>query len=273
MATMLVRVSRLYSAEMMKVWRTKFPYLGLAASALMALVAKQSAEDMSQPGGLTGAVYFTTSVNMSTTVIVPVFSVIFGAMLVAGETTRGTLRTLLVRPVSRGDFLTAKLLAGVTYTLLMVLANVATALVIARGYPLRSTFDASVPVPGLREQVGIFTLAMVLTLLPQFATLCFGFFVSVFSANVATAVGVAAGIWLTLQPAKEFIHFGGFELSEWLFLDYYDKAIKIANDKAGGMYELFDQRNIYMLVATSLVAVTVFVGVSYWHFIRRDLNS
>ncbi len=269
---MLARVARLFVSEMTKVWRTKFPYLGLAASALMAFVAMQSVNDVGQPGSLTGAVYFTTSVNMATTLVVPVFTIIFGAMLVAGETTRGTLRTLLVRPVTRGDLLTAKLLTGVFYLLLLFAANVGTALVVGRNLPLKSPFDGNVPVPGLGEQVGVFAWALVLSLLPQLATLCFAFFVSVFSANVATAVGVAAGVWLTVQPAKEFVRFGGFELSEWLFQSYYDEAIKIANNKAGGMYELWAQPDIYMLVGTSVVTGAALIAFSYWSFLRRDLN-
>jgi ABC-2 type transport system permease protein len=270
---MVSRVWRLFSAEMTKVWRTKFPYLGVAASALMALIAKQSAEDLSQPGSLTGAVYFTTSINMSTTLVIPVFTIIFGAMLVASETTRGTLRTVLVRPVTRGDFLTAKLLTGVFYLLILMSANALAALVIGHAYPLKSSFDANVPIPGFGEQAGIFSFALLLTILPQIATLCFAFCVSALSANVATAIGVAAGVWLTLQPAKEFIRFGGFELSRWLFVSYYDEAVKVANDKAGGMYEVWSQPSIYMLLGTSLVSTVAFLAASYWYFGRRDLNN
>ena len=270
---MLARILRLYSAEMAKVWRTKFPWLGLAASALMALVARQSVTEGGNPGEMTAAVYFTTSMNVAATVIVPVFSVIFGAMLVSSETTRGTIRTLLVRPITRADFLTAKLLTGLTYVVLLLLANVTAALPIAAGYPLRTAFDAGVPIPDAVEQVRLFAVAIGLSLLPQVATMCFGFFVSVFSANVATSVGVAAGMWLTLQPVKEFVRFGRFDLADWLFLNYYDAAMKVANDKAGGMYALFTQQNVTMLASTSVVAIVVFVVASYASFIRRDLNS
>lgn len=269
---MFRRVLRLYLTEMAKTWRTKFPWLGLAASALMALVARQSVMEGGAPGQMTAAVYFTTSMNVAATVIVPVFSVIFGAMLVAGESTRGTVRTLLVRPITRWDFLTSKLLMGATYTVLLLAVNALAALPIAWGYPLKTAFDESVQIPGAMEQVRLFLSAMSLSLLPQLATMCFGFCISVLSANVATSVGVAAGMWLTLQPVKEFIRFGRFELADWLFLNYYDAAMKVANDKAGGMYEMFNQHSIHMLAGTSIVAIVTFIALSYFVFIRRDLN-
>ncbi|MCX7019544.1 MAG: ABC transporter permease subunit [bacterium] len=270
---MLSRVGQLFAAEMVKVWRTKFPYLGLAASALMALIARQSVESLSQPGSnITAPSYFVASINMSTTIIIPIFATIFAAMMVAGETSRGTLRTILARPVTRADFLTAKLLTAVFYLLLLLAANAAVALIIAMGYPLKTSFDANIDIPGAAGQFAIFSLALLLTLVPQIATVCFGFFVSVFSASVATSIGVAVGVLLSLQPVKQFIRFGSFDLDEWLFSSYYDTAMRIADNMAMGIYEEWAQTEVYMLLATSFVSILVFLVLSYHSFVRRDLN-
>ena len=269
---MFGRTSRLFRAEMAKTWRTKFPYLGIVASALMALIAKQSAEGLSQPGSITAASYFTASINMSTTIVVPIFATIFAAMLIAGETSRGTLRTILVRPVYRSEFMTAKLLAGLFYLILLVLANVLTALVIATNYPLTAPFDKNIQLPGAIEQVGIYAIGLALTIIPQIATVCFAFFISTVSASVATSIGVAVGLLLSLQPIKQFIRFGSFDLDTWMFSSYYDSAMGIADSMAAGIYETWGQEKIYMLLGTSLVSIGIFVGISYWYFMRRDLN-
>ena len=269
---MLGSVRRLFLAEMTKVWRTKFPYLGVLSSALMALVARQSIQEFSQPGSISAPVYFAASINLSSTIVIPVFGAIFAAMLVASETSRGTLRTVLVRPVKRTEFLSAKLLSGIAYLLILFAANIIPALLIARTYPLQSIDDRDIDIPGLAGQLRIFTTALALTLLPQIATVCFGFFISVISMNVATAIGVALGILLSIQPIKEFINFGDFRLDPLLFSSYYDTAMGIANSKAGGIYELWIQSKTFMLLSTSLVSSVLFVGLSYWIFSRRDLN-
>jgi ABC-type transport system involved in multi-copper enzyme maturation permease subunit len=269
---MLGSVGRLLGAEMGKVWRTKFPYLGLAASALMAVVARQSIQEFSQPGSISAPDYLTASVNLSSTIVIPVFGTIFAAMLVASETSRGTLRTILTRAVTRQQFLTGKILSGLVYLLLLFAANIIPALLIARSYPLQAADDRDIAIPGLLEQVRIFSAAIALTLLPQIATVCFGFFVSVISTNVATAIGVALGMLLSIQPIKEFISYGDFRLDPWLFSSYYDTAMGIANSKAGGIYELWNQSKTYMLLGTSAVSSALFLGIGYWVFSRRDLN-
>lgn len=254
-------------------WRTKFPYLGLGASALMAVIAWRSVEVMGTRGAITGPAYFTASINMSSTIIIPIFATIFAAMSVASETNRGTLRTLLVRPVTRANFLTAKLLTANFYLLLLFAANIAVALVIASGYPIKTALDANISIPGLGEQIAIYGFALLLTILPQVATVCFGFFISAMSSNVGTAIGVSVGLFFSIFTAKQFVHIGSFDLDQWIFTSYFDTAMGIADSKAGGMYESWGKPQIYMLVGTSLASIGIFLKISYRSFVRRDLNG
>lgn len=261
-------MGRLYAAEMAKVWRTRFPYLGLVASALMALIAKQSLEGMSRSGGITVANYLTASINMSATLIVPIFVTIFSAMLVASESGRGTLRTVLTRPVTRAEFLTAKLLMAETYLLLLMAANLVPALLIARGYPLISPGDEDVLIPGAAGQAGIIATAILLTLLPLAATVCFGFCVSALSSNPATAIGVAVGLLLSIEPVKHIIG-----LEPWIVSSYYDTAMGIAAEKTDGIYASWAQAKVYWLLGVSAVTAVLFTALGYWSFLRRDLTA
>jgi ABC-2 type transport system permease protein len=269
---MLSEVRRLFVSEMAKVWRTKLPYIGLACSALMAFVAKQSVESFATPGQVTAFNYFISSLILSSTLTTPIFATIFAAMTVAPETSRGTLRTILVRPVTRSQFLIAKLLSAVLYLVLLEVANALIAAMVAQKYPLNEAIDSSLDVPPLATQFVVCLTGLALALIPQLATVAFGFMISVLVTSGGTAVGIALGLYLTVTAAKQFISIAGYELSQFIFSTYYDLPLKIADAKIGGMYEAwFQERTLYMF-STSLIALVAFLAVSFWLFLRRDLN-
>jgi hypothetical protein len=49
--------------------------------------------------------------------------------------------------------------------------------------------------------------------------------------------------------------------------------MKIADAKAGGMYEIWFQERTYWMLGTSGIAILVFLALSYYVFLRRDLNT
>lgn len=270
---MIGATGRLFRAEMTKVWRTKFPYFGLLASGLAALIAKQTATSAANPEEMTAAAYLALSLNLCSTLVAPIFIVVFAAMLVASETSRGTHRMVLPRPIRRSQFLTSKLLTGLSYMGLLFLAHLAVAIPLALQYPLKSAYDEHVPIPGGGTQTLIFSAAIAFTLLAHTATVCFGFLISVLSTNVGTAIGVAVGVLLSLLPVSVFVRFGDFRLGDWLFSSYFDTAIGIANDKAQLIAgATWSQEKVWMLLGTSTVSCVAFLVVSYWYFTRRDLN-
>lgn len=266
-------VIRLITAEFMKAVRQKLPWMGLAFSALIALLSKQTVERMATPGEISSRVYLAFNLNLASTAIIPIFSTVFAATLLASETSRGSLRMILPHPIRRSQFLHAKLITGLIYLVLMFLANLLVAFPIAASYPLTTKFDEGLDLPGLGGQLFIFAIAFGLTLIPHAATVCFALLVSVLSRSVATAIGVAVGIIFCLLPVQVFVRFGNLQLGDYIFSSYYDKAIGIGNSNAGGMSESWNQENIHLLLSTSILSSAVFLGIAYWVFIRRDLNG
>ncbi len=266
-------ITRLISAELMKAVRLKLPWMGLAFSAIIAVLAKQTVERMATPGELSSRVYLSYNLNLASTAIIPIFSTVFAATLLASETSRGSLRMILPHPIRRSQFLHAKLITGLLYLLLMFLANLAVALPIAAGYPLTTKFDEGMDLPGLGGQLWIFAIAFGLTYIPHAATVCFALLVSVLSRSVATAIGVAVGLIFCLLPIQVFVRFGDVDLGDYIFSSYYDKAIGIGNSIAIGIPESWNQENMHLLLATSLLSSAVFLGTAYWVFIRRDMNG
>lgn len=265
-------VIRLISAEFMKAVRLKLPWMGLAFSALMAVVARHTVERMGAPGELSTRVYLTANMNLLSTSIIPIFSTVFAATLMASETSRGTLRMLLPRPIFRSSFLHAKLITGLGYLALMFVANLAVALPIAAGYPERNTFDLDMQLPSHATQWMVFAAVLAPTFLPHAATVCFALLISVVSRSVATAIGVAVGIVLCLYPIQ-VITIGHVNIGDYMFSSYYDDAIGIGDSIASGYHETWNQESIHWLLGTSFISSAVFLAVAYWVFIRRDLNG
>lgn len=265
-------LARLIYAELMKAVRLKLPWLGIGFSMLMALVARHAVERMAAPGELSTRVYLTANLNLLSTSIVPIFSTVFAATLMAGETTRGTLRMILPRPVWRSTFLHAKLVTGLGYLGLMFLANLLVALPVALSYPARNTFDEGLDLPSGGAQILILLIVLGLTLLPHAATVCFALLVSVISRSVATAVGVAVGMVLCLYPVQ-IVEIGSVNIGDFMFSSYYDDAIGLGDSIAAGIAERWNQESMHMLVGTSAVSAAVFLLGAYWVFIRRDMNG
>jgi ABC-2 type transport system permease protein len=256
----------------MKAVRLKLPWMGLGFSALMAVVARHTVERMAAPGELSTRVYLTANMNLLSTSIIPIFSTVFAATLMAGETSRGTLRMLLPRPIWRSTLLHAKLLTGLGYLALMFIANLAVALPIAASYPGQNTFDIGIDLPSLPAQLATLGIVLGLTFLPHAATVCFALLISVISRSVATAIGVAVGLVLCLYPIQ-IVRIGSINIGDYMFSSYYDDAIGLGDNIASGFHETWGQENIQMLVLTSAVSAALFLAAAYWTFTRRDLNG
>lgn len=264
-----VRVARLLQAEAIVQPRAWVPWMGLGASALVAWVARQSLETMGR-GELTLPAYLAGSLTMASTTVVPLFAVVFAAGSVAGETGRGTHRAMLSRPVSRAEWLTAKLLTAWTYVVMLFAANLTAAVWFGRRYAMAAAADRDLPIPDTLSQAGLLAAAVSLALLPHFATAAFGFLVSVVSGSAGTAIGVAVGTLLTLTPLK---HVDGLGLEPWVVSTYYDTPFGIAADRGAGMYEAWDQPKVWWLLGVSAATAAVCLITAFGLFARRDLNE
>jgi len=246
--------------------------MGLFFSALMAVVAKHTVERMGAPGELSMRVYLVANLNLLSTSIIPIFSTVFAATLMASETSRGSLRMLLPRPIYRSSLLHAKLITGLVYLALMFAANLFVALPIASSFPVKNIFDEGPNFPELPAQLMIFLVVLGLTFLPHAATVCFALLISIVSRSVATAIGVAVGLVLCLYPIQ-IIHLGSIRLGDYMFSSYYDDAIGIGDSIASGIPETWNQENMQMLMLTSLISSALFLAIGYRVFTRRDMNG
>jgi ABC-2 type transport system permease protein len=142
----------------------------------------------------------------------PVVAALVGGDIVSNEDGNGTLKTILTRSVDRGQVFAAKTLAAMTYALLAVLvaATVSTVAGLASwGFHSITTYSGTVV--SAPEGLLLVFAANMAYLIPLFAIVAIGLFLSAVTRNSAAAVVGTIGLVILLFiiaqiPGLEGIH-------------------------------------------------------------------
>ena len=264
-------------AEARKQSRLKLPYLGLAAVVIMGVMWPQLSKnytDISATLPLTGYEFVADAMTAISTSLIPVFCAIFAATLVASETSHGTMRYVLCRPISRPAFLAAKFITGFVYAaLLSAVAAVVLAGVGAVAIGYNTTRDAMLGVNvNPREFWLQFAAACALGLVPAFATVSFGLWLSVLFRNAGAAVGVAAGALVVMEPFKYIEFWKGFTLDPYMWTSYFDPALHLVKKCAIGTPDLWNTPEMARAMIVPACWIAVFAVMSTIIMRRRDWN-
>ncbi|HEX2384560.1 MAG TPA: ABC transporter permease subunit [Acidimicrobiales bacterium] len=195
----------------------------------------------------------------------------FSGESVAGEATWGTLRYLLVRPVSRARLVLAKLTVAYVLTLIAVLVIVGAGLIagtIAFGWhdatALEQTrfFPLPVSVPA-DEALGRLALASGYVALTMLAVVAIGIFLSTLTdstaaAVVSTVVVVVASQVLTAVPSLG-------SLKPYLPTRYWDEWRNLFTGRTA--------QDMWKGVASALAFTLIFTVIALWRFRRKDILS
>lgn len=264
-------------AEWRKQRRAKLPYFGLIAIIIMSAMwpgLMSNYTDMPAESQ-TGFQFVAAAMISLATMLVPLFVAIFSATLVASETSRGTIRYVLCRPVTRLSYLTSKFLFAFLYaTLTIVMAAVTVAIVgaIAIGYDTqRDWMMTSGLTAGLFWKE--FGFGCLLALAPVLATAGFGLCLSVLLKNSGAAVGVTVGAFVSMETITHVMVWGDFRLRDWLWTDYFDTALHLVSRLAEGTPDLWNTREVWMSLAVPGVWILVFGAVSTVAMLCRDWGS
>jgi len=265
--------------EFSKYVRQKFPYLGMLAVGLLAGFWPTGMHEMADSGGETnGFSLLLKGAVSAVTSIIPLFAAIFATVLVASETDTGTYRNVLSRPIRRSTFLTAKILFAFSYAALLVVLYILVAVpVIFSQYRLGPIMDHGEVVYSLAHIVGVSLMAFLLTLIPLFAIVSYGVLVSTAAKSLTSALGIGVGLLVAIEPLKHLIRWDNWKLSDYILTSYLDTALNIADKAALGVdYEWLPQgwlrSDLVWGLTLSLSGIVIFLGASYWIFLRRDLN-
>lgn len=218
--------------------------------------------DLATSGGLNFALF---SVFVSASFLLVVVVALFCGDTVASEASWGSLRYLLAAPVPRARLLAVKLVVALAYSALALLLLAGTALVagtLRYGWgPLQSTVAAEIPAgEGLLRLLGILGyLAVVLLAVAGLA-----FLLSVSTDAPLGAVGGAVMLWILSSILDQVEALGS--LRNILPTHY-------SNAWLGLLSTPVQTADIVSGCISAICYATVFVGLAFWRFTRKDVVS
>ena len=204
-----------------------------------------------------------------------VFAVILTSSLIATEFSWGTIRAILPRSPSRASFLTTKLIIAVGFALVLVvtgfLLSLAASAVVTHVEGLDATTGGSIWLSSL-EGIG----RVIFVMLPFIALAAM---ISLWTRSSAAAVGITLGV-LFLEPVIMSIvsSAGGFlaHLPEFFFTKNVNAVLDFS--QAGGresniLGESTDLPNRWQAAAVLSAYTGLFLSLTYWRFLRRDVQA
>jgi ABC-2 type transport system permease protein len=221
-----------------------------------------SLADLATAGGLNFTL-FTIFVSASFLLVVVV--ALFCGDTVASEASWGSLRYLLAIPVPRARLLAVKLVVALAYSALALLLLAGTALLagtLRYGWePLQSTVAAQIPAgEGLLRILGILGyLAVVLLVVAGLA-----FLLSVSTDAALGAVGGAVLLWILSNILDQIEALG--VLRDFLPTHY-------ANAWLGLLSTPVQTDDIVKGCISAICYATLFCGLAFWRFTRKDVVS
>ncbi|MBQ1052215.1 ABC transporter permease subunit [Micromonospora sp. C51] len=218
--------------------------------------------DLATSGGLNFTL-FTIFVSASFLLVVVV--ALFCGDTVASEASWGSLRYLLAIPVPRARLLTVKLLVALAYSALALILLAGTALAIGTlryGWsPLRSTVAAQLePGEGLLRLLAVLGyLAIVLLVVAGLA-----FLLSVTTDAALGAVGGAVLLWILSSILDQITALGA--IRSFLPTHYSTAWLGLLSTPV-------QTDDIVRGTVSAICYATVFWGLAFWRFTRKDITS
>ncbi|WP_435121996.1 ABC transporter permease [Micromonospora tulbaghiae] len=218
-----------------------------------------SLADLATSGGLNFTLF---SILVSASFLLVVVVALFCGDTVASEASWGSLRYLLAVPVPRARLLAVKLVVALAYSGLALLLLAGTALLagtLRYGWkPLSSQVSAELaPADGLLRLLGY--LAVVLLVVAGLA-----FLLSVTTDAALGAVGGAVLLWILSSILDQITALGGLRN---LLPTHYSSAW------LGLLSTPMQTDDVVKGAFSAVVYATLFWGLAFWRFTRKDVTS
>jgi ABC-2 type transport system permease protein len=220
-------------------------------------------------GNLMNGYFISFMLMNSLWVLLPFLVTFVAGDSIAGEAHAGTLRLILTRPVSRVSLITAKYIASVTYTFLIVLFLMILSLGISSlvfGTGDLIVFSKTLNIFPEKEVLPKFLGAFGFAFLGMTLVTTLAFFFSVLTNNsigpIVSTMAIVLSFTIITNLNLEAFHvirkllFTSYINSWTLFFDY-----------------TIDWRQIYLSIFVSLMHIAVLFAATLWIFKRKDILS
>lgn len=202
------------------------------------------------------------------TILVSLFTIVVAAGIVAGEFTWGTIKLLLIRPVTRSGILLSKYIAVLFYGLRMLVLLFLTSMVV--GAILFGIADISIPylsyANGEIVEKSMFSYVMttyLLNCIDLLMMVTFAFMISTVFRSSSLSIGLALFLMFTGQQFVQLL-----SKYEWV------KYILFANTNLTQYFEgtpIVEGMTLYFSIVTLFIYFLVFNLLSWYVFNKRDV--
>jgi len=260
-------VMPLLSNEISKAVRTKLPYFGLFAAALVCLLIFAVADQVGDREQLNAWGYVSLSMQSVFSDIGLICVVVFAAIVVSEETGGKTVRAVLSSAVLRREFYVAKVLIAIFYALLLsVFSVVLSACLAAVRYEFGDICDDIGLVYSRTQVLSNFLLALLLSWLPLTATVLYGIFISTVISKPGPAVAVAVASVYLIDFTKHLIGIDPYVITRYLGLPW-----AVFHQVANGVGCEWTPA-AWKIIAVSLAYIVLVFGAGLVVFSKKDLN-
>lgn len=226
---MIRRLWNAYAVEVVKALRLKQTYIGPLLVLAVVLCGPWMREVSHNGASDYGFIAYITSVSLNFLGFVLLLT--YCAGLISSEMANGSIRSILVRPLRRFEYVLAKLFLAFTYALALTVtaAAGAWAMAFARGELAGVTFGGELLFTSQQMEIA-YGLGALLSLAPQFAAASYAVMISAATRNVGGAVGGTLGLWILLDIIKNPLHIEGF-----VFSSYLESPFQVFSNQCDGL--------------------------------------
>ncbi len=263
---MLGRVWLLYRIEIIKALRRRQAYAG-PLLLVFVVVVSTFVHPVEQDGIADyGFIAYVTPLSLG--FLGYIMLLVFSASLVASELDQGAIRGTLVRPVTREDFLAAKVLTGFSYAALLttVVAISSWAVTWLRGDLLGVQLGGEL-VYTSEQMLAAYAGGALLALLPKCAGVSLAILFSTASRSATTAISLSLGTWIVLDLVKYPLNAAPF-----VFTTYLEAPWQVFSQRCDALdYAWFPMA--WQCALASLAVIGASLALALTIFRRRNLGS
>ena len=253
--------------EVAKAARRKLPYFGILAVGLGCVITYFVAGRLSNAAATNAWGYVAFSMQVVFADIGPIFIIVFAALLLAEETSAGTIRAALAAPVQRWELYLAKAVAGLLYMMVVAAAALLFSAALAKlHYHFGAAGDSFGVVYSRNHLLQQFLLGYALSWIPLAALVMYGLLISTLVRSPGAAVAVGIGTLYLIDFTKPLVG-----LDPYIFTRYIDYSWLNLAQIAQGMDYQWCPEVWKMIELCGVSAVVAFVA-GLILFVRQDLN-
>ena len=252
---------------MLKMFRQRFTYFALSCGSGLALIWGAGADVIFEGESQAATGYYFLLISNQTIIsfVGVILILIFSALLISSETASGTLHMNLISPISRLEFLTAKLITGFSFSFLFVLSVCLPALTIGGlrfGYG--SYIEAGLVIFTRWEIFKNIIFCYLLLLIVLLAYVSYGLLISVLTRNTGFAIGMSVGGVLFLDLVSERL-----KISRYIFQSYVETPFNIVRSATEGFSIIWKPGVLNCLGVSLAWIITCFV-LAIFIFSKKD---